>query len=160
MLLNPNQIRAHGVEVDDVPRHLSGGKSTHSINVHEANLRIPLKLHGVISYFDVRTPTLKKISECETITLTSQEVKWQPHSSDFNQLESLDESSNHRNISIMDASDEYDLVSRQISKMVTQNKVLDVKEQTFSKRWAVPIKLAQDTIKSTTQRFIRSSLIP
>jgi hypothetical protein len=31
MLLNPNQMRVHGLTVDDCPRHLSNGKSTHSI---------------------------------------------------------------------------------------------------------------------------------
>ena len=61
MLLNPNQIRAHGIEVDDVPKHLTGGKSTHSIFFPEARLRIPLQLHGVISYFTVRTPTLDEV---------------------------------------------------------------------------------------------------
>ena len=39
-LLNPNQLRANGVVVDDVPLHLSSEKNTtHSIFIPELNLR-------------------------------------------------------------------------------------------------------------------------
>jgi hypothetical protein len=31
ILLNPNQMRAYGIQVDDVPKHLSKGTSSHSI---------------------------------------------------------------------------------------------------------------------------------
>jgi len=42
-LICPNQARANGVIVDDVPRHLShDGKSTHSLFFPEEGVRIPL----------------------------------------------------------------------------------------------------------------------
>jgi hypothetical protein len=31
ILLNPNQMRAYGIQVEDVPKHLSKGTSSHSI---------------------------------------------------------------------------------------------------------------------------------
>ena len=48
-LLCPNQMRSHGIEVDDVPRHLSiDGKSSHFIYIPAENVRLPLLLHGCI----------------------------------------------------------------------------------------------------------------
>jgi hypothetical protein len=55
ILLHPNQMRAHGVQVEDVPKYLSQGKSSHSIYFEEEKVRI-LRLNGYISYFSVRTP--------------------------------------------------------------------------------------------------------
>jgi hypothetical protein len=50
-LICPNQMRSHGIEVDDVPRHLSiDGKSSHSIYVPAEDVRLPLVLHGCILY--------------------------------------------------------------------------------------------------------------
>jgi hypothetical protein len=44
ILLNPNQICAHGDIVDDVPKHLGGSK--HAITIPEEDMTIPLKLRG------------------------------------------------------------------------------------------------------------------
>jgi hypothetical protein len=61
ILLNPNQMRAHGIQVDDVlPKHLSKGTSSHSIYFEDEDIRIPLHLNGCISYFNVRTPSDKE----------------------------------------------------------------------------------------------------
>ena len=50
-LLCPNQMQSHGIEVDDVPRHLSiDGKSSHSIYVPAENVCLPLLLHSCILY--------------------------------------------------------------------------------------------------------------
>ena len=85
ILLNPNQLRSHNIRVDDVPKHLSS-TSTHSIWVEEESLDIPMVLHGIISYFNVRTPTLQEINNCPHITLTSEE-EWNPYSGHFKELE-------------------------------------------------------------------------
>ena len=53
-LLNPNQMRSNGVEVDDIPRFLAprNKDSTHSLYFPEENIRIPLDLDGCISHFN------------------------------------------------------------------------------------------------------------
>ena len=63
--LNPNQMRCHGVIVDDIPRHLAPNPSTatHSIYVPSLNLHIPLSLDGIISYF----PTQPKYSRVRNL---------------------------------------------------------------------------------------------
>jgi hypothetical protein len=53
----------NGIEVDDVPKHLSS-KSTHSIYIPEHNIRIPLSMHGVISYVPVRKPSIQELENC------------------------------------------------------------------------------------------------
>jgi hypothetical protein len=86
-LINPNQMRMNGEEVDDVPKHLSS-KSTHSIYIPEHNLKIPLSMRGVISYIPVRKPTVQELESCWWITLTS-DMEWDPHSEDFESNERI-----------------------------------------------------------------------
>ncbi|MGH3053996.1 MAG: hypothetical protein ACRDL7_03345, partial [Gaiellaceae bacterium] len=82
-LLCPNQLRANGLVVDDVPRHLSGTtQSTHSIYCPNDRLRIPLQLYGCISYLPVCKPTAQEIENCHWIELTN-DVDWNPYSPDF-----------------------------------------------------------------------------
>ncbi len=54
-LLNANQMRFNGIEVDDVPKHLAKdpSKATHSIYIPEHDIRIPLSVRGVISCLPV-----------------------------------------------------------------------------------------------------------
>ena len=56
-LVPPNQMRAHGLVVDDVPRQFSGGKSMHGIYVPNEGVTIPFKMKGMMSYLLTRLPT-------------------------------------------------------------------------------------------------------
>jgi hypothetical protein len=67
ILLNQNQMRAHGLTVEDCPKHSSKGKSRHAIILEENDYEIPLKLHGIMSYFDVRTPTKQELLNCTVL---------------------------------------------------------------------------------------------
>jgi hypothetical protein len=80
ILLKPNQIRAFGNVVDDVPKIF--GDNSHSIKILNENFSIPLKLCSIISYFPVRTPTLQEIENCYTITLTSED-ECNPYAEDY-----------------------------------------------------------------------------
>jgi hypothetical protein len=81
VLLNPNQLQLNNITVDYVPKHLST-KLTHSIIINEENFTIPLKLNGIISYFNARTPTNDEINNCSHIILTSLN-EWNPYSTEF-----------------------------------------------------------------------------
>jgi Reverse transcriptase (RNA-dependent DNA polymerase) len=67
-LICPNQLRAHGIVVNDVPTQFDPD-STHSIITPE--LSIPLDLLGVISYFETRVPNQIDFDTLPTITLTA-----------------------------------------------------------------------------------------
>lgn len=86
ILLNPNQMRFHGLIVNNIPKHLSQGKSSYSIFIEDETLCIPLNLNGIISYFSVQTPT-------------TSEAEWNPYSNLFQGRESELEGSEN-NISI------------------------------------------------------------
>jgi hypothetical protein len=75
-LLNPNQMRFNGVEVDDIPKHLARdpSKATHSIYFPEHDIRIPLTMRGVISCLPVRKPTVQEVESCRWINLTSVQI--------------------------------------------------------------------------------------
>jgi hypothetical protein len=84
ILLNPNQLRANGAIVDDIPRHLSLNLcSSHSIYFPKGKIRIPLSLNGVILYFNVRKPTLHEINTCTNVSLTDDSLEWNPYCSSF-----------------------------------------------------------------------------
>jgi hypothetical protein len=63
-LINPFQLRNHGLVVNDVPlQHLPPHKRTvdsHSIISNDGKLTIPLELKGTMSGFTIRTPTLRE----------------------------------------------------------------------------------------------------
>ncbi|MFN9980775.1 MAG: hypothetical protein ACK53Y_12695, partial [bacterium] len=61
-------------------------KSSHSIKIEEEKIEIPLLLKGVISYFNVRTPTVEEIENLSHVELTLSS-EWDPHSSIFEELE-------------------------------------------------------------------------
>ncbi len=47
-LINPNEMRANDIMVDDVPKHL-GQNATHSIYIPKHNIHIPLQMKGIVS---------------------------------------------------------------------------------------------------------------
>jgi hypothetical protein len=63
-LLCPNQLRNHGIQVNDTPKQFDK-KSTHSIRT-EKGQEIPLELDGVISYLQTRKPTIEEIHDFNT----------------------------------------------------------------------------------------------
>jgi len=80
ILLNPDQMRSQGLTVDDCPKHLSRGKSTHSIIIEDENVIIPLCLYNIMSYFNVRIPSAEEIDQCLNIQMTPEQLEWEPYS--------------------------------------------------------------------------------
>ena len=80
-LLNPNQMRAHGITVDDTPRQFDLS-SAHQVVIPGLEAPLPLELHGIISYLPTRLPTHKELDECARYDMTSQRP-WEPYSSAF-----------------------------------------------------------------------------
>ena len=77
-LLCPNQMRANGLRVEEVPRQFDPS-SSHSIHDPETNIRIPLFIEGVVSGFDSQKPTLDEYLTYEHIELTLP-ITWVPSS--------------------------------------------------------------------------------
>lgn len=84
-LLNPNQLRANGLVVEDVPRQFDNN-SSHSIVIPQSGITIPLSMQGVVSLFHTSKPTWEEYYEHPHIELTSS-LPWSPNSSEFAEKE-------------------------------------------------------------------------
>ena len=80
-LLCPNQLRSYGIIVDDTPRQFDSS-SSHSIVVPGDNVKIPLEMSGVISYFSSHLPTDDELVNCRRLVMCS-DVPWDPNDPSF-----------------------------------------------------------------------------
>ena len=81
-LISPFILREVGIEVDSTPKIHSKDPSidTHSIFIDDIDLRIPLQLWGIFSYFTTRKPQLSEIDSCDMAIITPDAPEWNPHS--------------------------------------------------------------------------------
>ncbi len=103
-----------------------------------------------------------EIENCRQIVLTSEE-EWLPYSSHFQELEdqAKGESANISAMTIneMEHSDIFILKLRMMSTQ-TIKKNLFIQSQELAKQWSIGTVDADNTIKVTTQRFVRNALQP
>ncbi|KAI2511639.1 hypothetical protein MHU86_2705 [Fragilaria crotonensis] len=89
-LLCPNQVRAAGNVVRDVPIQFDAASTTHSITI-PGKLELPLELHGVISFVSTRKPTTDEIDQYQSGVFQSVEltekIPWEPYSAKFAETE-------------------------------------------------------------------------
>jgi hypothetical protein len=174
-LLNQNQMRSNGIIVDDCPVRLSpGNSSTHSIYFPDEDIRIPLQLNGCMSHFVTRLPTKQEMNSCQWLVLTD-DAEWDPYSSKFNENEndalsrSVGKIRTERILSSYD-SNELRSISSVISLKATVEHAmisgvstgvkLSVTAQELADNWGVSLSNAEQTLKCTTQHFIRSAVNP
>ena len=169
-LINPNQLRAHRLIVDDVPKHLSYDyKSTHSIMDYDKTFSIPLQLRGIISSFEVHFPSKEELDCCDWIAMTSHTVEWDPYLGEF--AENEDEVPKHedkkdeRNLFEVSLSsvccDDYSFMKciRQVcSSTITKKDTLRAED--LARTLNIGLQTARDAIKVTTQKMIRNAVHP
>ena len=77
-LINPNQLRSYGIEVQDNP---FGDVRMHFAS-DEDNFTHPMQADGTTIYFDSRTPTNHELDNCPHIVLSSSS-EWNPRDVQF-----------------------------------------------------------------------------
>jgi hypothetical protein len=77
-LLNPNQLRHHGITVQDNPY----ANSSLHLASHEEEFIMPLRADGSTIYFDSRTPTNHELAHSPHITMSSH-TEWNPRDVQF-----------------------------------------------------------------------------
>ena len=92
-LITPFIMREAGLEVNYVPRiHIryEVTHESHSIMIPKFDLSIPMRISGVLSYFESRSLTDKDIEECETtdtVLVTPDSKVWDPHCDSYAEQE-------------------------------------------------------------------------
>ena len=201
-LINPNQLRHYGTEVQDNPM----SDTPLSIITEDKEFCMELMMAGTIIYMDTFTPSQRELQECPHVTLTSIH-QWDPNKVRFPKAkyELHDIINDHRLISATqrsgvihdDANNDEDCVfsltamHRRICSMklslqtkpvqpltrnekvdtgttdippthtfVSSDRHSDVSAEQLSERWGIGLKAAKETLKKTTQRFLRSAVLP
>jgi hypothetical protein len=182
-LLCPNQMRANGVIVDDVPVHLShNGATSHSlIFPEEDGFSIPLRLNGCFSMIPTRTPTLEEVETCKWIVLTN-DAPWEPNAIPFQDREEaalhaqengqplprqlysvhqtqpcpLEQISTVHSEALLKINQE----ALTISSLKSSTSETQVDASKLAQRWAIEKKAAAKTLKVTTQKGVRNAMFP
>ena len=84
-LIPPFVMRAAGVTLNETTKIHSKDPTIddHCITFEDSDLRIPLQLSGVFSYFHTRKQTLSELHECPKLFLTPDANDWNPHCQSF-----------------------------------------------------------------------------
>ena len=191
-LLTPMQLRVNDVKVRDTPRFLTDPSdredNQHAIVIptpdHDDYV-IPLDLHGIISYFPTRKPSLREFDTAtDRYELTYETPQWDPSSPAFaaqeanaNGLMGLPHATGDgRTISRCDmvprgSPIDQTPISIYLSDapfLASQNTLAATKTRyrrtidpaTLAARWGIGIETARRTIESTTQRGVRTVAHP
>ena len=182
-LVNPNQLRAYGVNIQDNPFDAK------PLSITPNDASVELYLEGTIICGDTRTPTEPELSQLPRLILTSPH-DWDPHNVCFpfcnsQSSNSVSIESNHSILAvdtllqhtihdpIMVAS----LMSShvQVAEMTMPSTVLDIPStRTFqskechssvapshlNERWYIGLGQTTQTLKVTTQRLMHSAMLP
>ena len=129
-LIPPFIMRAAGVNVSDVAKIHCADPTVddHCIIFGDGgkdDLRIPLQLQGIFSYFHTRIPTKTELMDCDKLFITPDASDWNPHCLSFEQNEramltydgEMSENSRRRNVpmALLDNDGEHTLEIAQIT---------------------------------------------
>ena len=179
-LVNPNQVRANGIDVMDNPY------SKDPMGIYHEDVVIPFHTQGTIIYFDTRVPSQPELEQLPYIHLSSHH-DWEPHQDIFPRNQPADTVG----ISVVSSEPIFQgtiyepnqLTSRLIASVqIADHEVkpeflprLDIpSERTFisnerrgtvtaqslSERWFIGLEQAKKTLAATTQRMVRSAILP
>ena len=86
-LIPPFILREAGITVNEQAKiHCKDpSEDDHAISFKDlsSDLRIPMSLNGVFSYFKTRKPTILELNECDKIICTPDSVNWNPNCPSF-----------------------------------------------------------------------------
>jgi hypothetical protein len=184
-LINPNQMRAFGVSVQDNPY----ADTAMHIAAEQDEFQFPMKADGSVIFFDSRSPTSHELDTCPHIILSSA-TEWNPRDIQFPSTAHHCEEGQHRmsqiNVDVNFDMSTYNFDARSISCVVTDRLIATVNvdgdeaapdvpmpktfatskrhsmvtAQELSERWFIGLAQARETIKVTTLNVTRSAVLP
>ena len=89
-LIPPFIMREGGVTANDIPKMPCSNPTIndHCLSFKNTDLRIPLQLNGVFSYFNTRTPLANELYSKDKIFITPDASEWNPHCLSYSHNES------------------------------------------------------------------------
>jgi hypothetical protein len=183
-LINPFQCWLNKVTVDECARVLTTlpDNSLHCITFDKEQVKIPLRLNGIVSYFASRRPTLQEYHTCQHLHLTPEEPEWNPLDPTFEMRENhmigdngnilQRESPPMTSQEIMGLSSvpsimlpDEELLHRltanvRISAIHSTTRTNAVTAEQLSRRWNIGLDKAKKTLQVTTQRGTRTVQFP
>ena len=90
-LIPPFIMREGGLIVNDIPKmHCEYPTiEDHCILFKDIDLRIPLQLNGIFSYFNSRMPLPSELYDKDTVFITPDASEWNPHCPSYSHNESI-----------------------------------------------------------------------
>ena len=84
-LIPPFIMRQRGIMVNDTPKIHCDEPSIydHCITFRDIDLRIPLRLHGTLSFFHTRKPNDDELESYDKVFITPDESQWNPYCPSF-----------------------------------------------------------------------------
>lgn len=184
-LINPNQLRMHGITVVDDPTVSDG------FGLHSDELFIPLQTTGTTVFFESRAPSLAEIESDDIphIILTSEDP-WNPHTVTLrpdsapkhsHALHIAATGTRQRPVELQRQIYESDYflgtispslaqptfderligsIKVDIDRLESRDRHATVDAPTLARKWTVSVETAQRTLDSTTQQAIRTASHP
>ena len=180
-LVNPNQIRAHGIDVFDNPY------GDEAMGISHNDCFVPFRSQGTIIYFETRTPSQRELEELPHIELSSR-YEWDPHTVAFpsqqpneitNQVSAMasepllrgtihDPPCLTQRLIASVQIDDHEIKPEFQPRLdipaertfVSKERRGTVTAQSLSERWFIGLEQAKKTLAATTQRMIRSAILP
>jgi len=163
MLMCPMQSRMSGIIIKDCPSFLAPEENheNHSIYLPDINMRVPLEIHGVCSYFSVRKPSEQELAKLPIQQMTAPFPLWDPHSGYFKQREEKyissiksQPSTYHINPIFISKLDTISTIKEPITTItgITSRRKLEIQASLLATRWNIDVKVAMATLKCTTQK--------
>jgi hypothetical protein len=168
-LINPNQCRAHGINICDDPtdKHRRLG-----IELDDGYF-VNMQMDGSTCGFITRCPSDDELHSCRTFIL-SNEHTWDPNDDNFPCISSVGGGGTDNNVVLQSTHNEYDqamlqispilsgltLVERVINATYTKDRHHGTNAELLARKWGIGINKAKDTLKCTTQLNVRSAILP
>jgi hypothetical protein len=191
-LINPNQLRFNGIEVQDNPF------DSKRMKIHDpsTDVSVPLYSSGTTIFANTRTPSHYELNTCTHVILTS-DSPWEPTSvqlstvrlsahatemdpnRDLNERLIAYEMASQNGIIDTDSrilasistvlnwnsfETEYRACAQTDVKdphlMISSKRHWDKSPEEISNLWHIGVKQAKETMQATTQKFVRSALLP
>ena len=171
-LINPNQLRYAGITVQDNPFH-----STDPLAITHEDVVLHLHSQGTTIFFETTTPTQQELDYSPHIILTL-DTEWNPHTVQLAAVQSAEAEdifgdtepglAQISSVYCFNEMGENLRICRQISLVdvearktfISKERHPAVSSENLSEIWNIGLNQAKQTLKVTTQRGVRSAILP